>query len=317
MDLLGEVLLSLKVESNSGGIYTLGNPWGLSVPAFPVASAYALFCLDVPMWLMASNQAPVRLEPGDSVLLLHGIAYRVASSPDSDCVDLMEYWHANELPKLVAGKSQAAPISGLELGEGEKVGCMMILAFLLQAAQSNPLLHALPSVIHLKASTSGIFPSIGSLVEFLVEEETASRPGYVATAAHISNLIISSFIRAYALSAPQDRSGWLKGIADRRIRQALAAMHARPGDPWTTDSLAVESSMSRHTFGRRFTRLVGQSPIDYLIDLRMQIAAEHLRAGRPVARVAEAVGYNSERAFREVFRKRFGVSPLRYSKVED
>jgi len=79
--------------------------------------------------------------------------------------------------------------------------------------------------------------------------------------------------------------------------------------------LAKEAGMSRHTFGRRFTRIVGQSPIDYLIDLRMQVAAERLRAGDPVARVAEAAGYLSERAFREVFRRRFGMPPLRYSKA--
>jgi AraC-like DNA-binding protein len=246
---------------------------------------------------------------------LHGAAYTVASSPDADCIDLMDYWHARGLPLLVAGERQAAPISGLELGQGEKVGRMMILAFLLQAADSNPLLRSLPRMIHLQGSASGMFPWMNSMLEFLVSEDTANRAGYVATAAHLSNLIFTSFIRAHALSVPGESSGWLQGLADRRIRQALVSMHARPGEHWTTESLAEEAGMSRHTFGRRFTRLVGQSPIDYLIDLRMQVAAEHLRAGNPVARVAEAVGYQSERAFREVFRRRFGVPPLRYSKA--
>lgn len=315
MDLLGEVLLSLKVEANSGGIYALGDPWGLRVPSFSAASAFALCCLDAPLWLMVSGQAPVRLESGDSVLILQGAAYTVASSPDADCIDLMDYWHSRGLPLLVAGERQAAPISGLELGQGEKVGRMMILAFLLQAADSNPLLRSLPPMIHLHGSASGMFPWMNSLLEFLVSEDTANRAGYAATAAHLSNLIFTSFIRAHALSVPGDSSGWLQGLADRRIRQALVSMHARPGEHWTTESLAKEAGMSRHTFGRRFTRLVGQSPIDYLIDLRMQVAAERLRAGDPVARVAEAAGYLSERAFREVFRRRFGIPPLRYSKA--
>lgn len=58
VDLLGEVLLSLKVEVNSGGIYALGDPWGLRVPSFSAASAFALCCLDAPLWLMVSGQAP-------------------------------------------------------------------------------------------------------------------------------------------------------------------------------------------------------------------------------------------------------------------
>lgn len=316
MDLLGEVLLSLHVDANSSGIYALGQPWGLAVPATPRSYAHVVCCIDEPFWLMVDGHAPERLNPGDSVLLLHGVRFSVASNPQAKCIDLMEYWHSRGLPLLVPGSRQAAPVGGLELGEGEKNGRMLTLAFVLQAGDHNPLLDALPTMILLHGSASGLFPWIGSLLEFLVGEETSNRPGYVATANHLSQLIFTSFVRAHALSVPAKSTSWLRGIADKRIRQALGSMHAEPAFSWTIELLAEQAGMSRHTFGRRFTKLVGQSPIDYLIELRMQAAAEQIRNGAPIGHVAGLVGYQSERAFREVFKKRFGMPPLRYAKFK-
>ncbi len=316
MDLLGEVLLSLKVEANSGGIYSLGETWGLAVPSMSPAYAYAFCCIDTPFWLLRDDQEPLQLQPGDSALLLHGAAFRVASAVDAECVDLLEYWASHKLPILRSQARQGAPIAGLELGAEPRGKRMLTLAFLLNADGGNPLLSALPTVILLRGSASGLFPWIATLLDFLASEQTSAKAGYLATTTHLAELIFTSFIRAHALSVSADSTGWLRGMADKRIRQALASIHAHPGQPWTTESLAQQAGMSRFTFGRRFTKLVGQSPIEYLIDWRMQVAAEQVLAGQhSVARIAEAVGYQSERAFREVFKKRFGQPPLRYAKA--
>jgi hypothetical protein len=44
MDLLGEVLLSLKIGSNSLGIFRCGAPWGMDVPPMTHANAYHVLC---------------------------------------------------------------------------------------------------------------------------------------------------------------------------------------------------------------------------------------------------------------------------------
>ncbi len=314
MDLLGEVLLSLKVEANSAGVFALRENWGLDMPSLSENYAMAHSCIDVPFWLLVECQEPIQLEPGDSVLLLHGLPYVLAASPEALCVKLHSYWNERGLPYLTPGKRQSAPLTGLELGEGSQVGSLLTLAFLLQAGQGNVLIKALPPVIHLRGSGSDLLPWITTLLNFLVREETANRNGYTATATHLSNLILTSFIRTYALSLPSHSTGWLRGLADRRIGQSLLAMHAHPETPWTTATLAVPSGMSRHSFSRLFTRLVGESPTNYLIALRMQVAAEAIRAGQPIAQVAERTGYQSERAFREMFKRRFGMPPLRYAR---
>ncbi|MNY48707.1 Multiple antibiotic resistance protein MarA [compost metagenome] len=73
--------------------------------------------------------------------------------------------------------------------------------------------------------------------------------------------------------------------------------------------------MSRFSFGRLFSKRTGQTPIEYLIGRRMQLAAELVLQRRDsVARIAEAVGYQSERAFRELFIRHFGMPPCDYAK---
>ena len=65
----------------------------------------------------------------------------------------------------------------------------------------------------------------------------------------------------------------------------------------------------------RFTDLVGDPPMRYLLRWRMQLAARRLSDTRdPVARVAFDAGYESEAAFNRAFKRVFGVPPATWRK---
>jgi AraC-like DNA-binding protein len=71
--------------------------------------------------------------------------------------------------------------------------------------------------------------------------------------------------------------------------------------------------LSRSPFAERFTRLVGVPPITYLTDWRMQLAAARLRdTPRPIARIADELGYESEATFTRAFKRAMGVAPGRF-----
>ena len=59
----------------------------------------------------------------------------------------------------------------------------------------------------------------------------------------------------------------------------------------------------------RFVSLIGQPPVQYLTNWRMQLASRLLLEGAPVADVAAAVGYESEAAFSRAFKKLVGEAP--------
>jgi len=68
--------------------------------------------------------------------------------------------------------------------------------------------------------------------------------------------------------------------------------------------------MSRAALGKRFTALVGESPIHYLAGWRMHLARRLLReTPLGLAEVAARVGYESEAAFSRAFRRAVGMPP--------
>jgi AraC-like DNA-binding protein len=93
----------------------------------------------------------------------------------------------------------------------------------------------------------------------------------------------------------------------------MNCIHSRPAEPWTIDSLAREVSVSRATLARRFSDLVGETPLGYLTRWRMDLAAQRLRdTDDTIAAVATIAGYRSEYAFSRAFTRHRGIAPGRY-----
>ncbi|MEU6034155.1 AraC family transcriptional regulator [Actinomadura sp. NPDC047616] len=90
-------------------------------------------------------------------------------------------------------------------------------------------------------------------------------------------------------------------------------IHQRPEHPWTIEELAARAGVSRATFAKRFTTVLGQPPMSYLTWWRMTVAARLLRGtDASLQTVAERCGYGSEYAFAKAFKREYGVPPGRY-----
>ncbi|HWP13189.1 MAG TPA: AraC family transcriptional regulator, partial [Ramlibacter sp.] len=106
-------------------------------------------------------------------------------------------------------------------------------------------------------------------------------------------------------------SGWLAGLHDPLVARALSLLHGAPQRPWTLATLAEQTGSSRSVLAERFARFVGQPPMHYLTQWRMQRAIRLLAepGAKKIAVVAQAVGYESEAAFSRAFKKCVGVGP--------
>ena len=86
--------------------------------------------------------------------------------------------------------------------------------------------------------------------------------------------------------------------------------------PWTVESLAVATGMSRSAFALRFKELLGQTPLDYVTEWRMQKAIQLLKKGdKKLVDIAQTVGYETNASFCKVFKRVVGVPPVAYSKA--
>jgi AraC-like DNA-binding protein len=173
----------------------------------------------------------------------------------------------------------------------------------------NPLLSALPRLfkVGMRGSSAAW---LESSLRFATEEAASVRAGSATVLSKLSELVFVEAVRRYVDTMPDDRKGWLAGLRDRFVARTLTLMHGRPAHPWTVENLARRVGMSRSGLAQRFTDLLGVPPMHYLAQWRLQLAAQQLRlSDRPLASVAEDVGYESEAAFNRAFKREFGVPP--------
>lgn len=125
-------------------------------------------------------------------------------------------------------------------------------------------------------------------------------------------MFAATTIRRYIGQLPPEQTGWLAGVRDPEIGQALARMHRNPAHPWTIAELAQEAGISRFVLAERFRHYLGEPPMGYLTRWRLQLGAQKLKtSSRSVAEIGADVGYESEAAFNRAFKREFGVPPAR------
>ena len=177
----------------------------------------------------------------------------------------------------------------------------------------KPVLAGLPRVVRVNIRTDPSGEWLDNMLRHAVSQAAASTPGSDVILAHLAEVLFTEVLRRYLLALPDGRTGWLAGAGDPAVGRALAALHREPAFDWTLDLLAQEASISRSALTEKFTRFIGQAPMAYLTDWRLELGAEALRStSRSVQRVALDSGYESEAAFNRAFKRRFSVPPARY-----
>jgi transcriptional regulator GlxA family with amidase domain len=105
-------------------------------------------------------------------------------------------------------------------------------------------------------------------------------------------------------------------LQDRRLARAVAAILERPADAHTVDGLAKLAGMSRSAFTERFAHVFGQSAIDFLMKVRLRLAAHLLTTtDLPIKLVAKSIGYSSRSYFSRAFRATYGQDPVHFRTV--
>jgi AraC family transcriptional regulator len=117
----------------------------------------------------------------------------------------------------------------------------------------------------------------------------------------------------YSQRQPQGRAEPGK-LSPRDAKRVRAAIEAQLGDSLSIEKLAELLSMSPYYFSRTFKATFGQSPHAFVLDQRVDAACRALRSDkdRPIAEIANAVGFSSQSHLTETFRRRLGTTPARW-----
>lgn len=302
MDVLSDVIAAVRVGLPNSSHVTWHAPWARRFSSWPGSAGFQVI-LQGSCWLIPEGGEPIPLSVGDVVFFPHGHGCVLADSPstpvpDSDCD-----------PEKEAALFRSASIAGP--GAATVILCG---GYRLDDSRSHPILRNLPDLIHLPARL-GHHPELRAAVDLLATEIGSPRPGADTVVASLLDLLLLYILRAHLDAEPGhcEVSGWSAALADPGISAALDAVHRDPAHPWTVGSLAARAGLSRAAFSRRFSTLVGQPPLTYLTWWRMGLAGRLLRStDAPLSEVATRVGYGSEFAFANAFKREHGLAPGRY-----
>ncbi|MFF4351069.1 AraC family transcriptional regulator [Streptomyces sp. NPDC001530] len=297
IDPLSDTLALTDARCVISGGFTAGGPWALR---FPLPDRLKITALVKGSFWVALDGMPeaVRLEAGDAAVFDGSRPFVISSDPALEPVDASRLFADSTEPMVHLGEAEDVVSVGghVELGRsGEEL-----------------LLHALPPLMHVRAAAEEA-PVLRWLLDQLLHELTAGRAGADFAADQLAQLMFVQVLRAYLADADALPAGRLRALADERIAPALRLMHAEPGRPWQLEELARAAAMSRTTFAQRFRAVAGVPPLTYLLDWRMSLARRALRDGETsVSALAQKVGYTSESAFSNAFKRTTGVAPRRY-----
>lgn len=271
-------------------------------------------------WGGVPGEAPVRLGEGDVILFPQGDAHVMSSSPGlrAPAAD-RSFFFSPRPPQLPFAISlEGAGVTTARLDGGGHERATIACGFLgLDARPFNPLLHALPRVLHVPGATLGAESWVTTFFRSVVTESNRKRPGGEAVLERMSEMLFVEVLRRHIDSLPPEQTGWLAGMRDEAVGRALALLHGKPGEAWTLEALAAETGLSRSAFHERFLHLIGQPPMQYLTRWRMQVASGLLRdTDMKHLEIALEVGYDSEAAFSRAFKREVGVSPAAWRRAK-
>lgn len=314
MDALSDVL---RVVRLAGGIFLDGRftaPWSVvgnvtpeEMTKFHIQTAHVIgfhYVVKGRLVVHLLGGEPVELKEGEIVLLPHNDLHVLASAPGLDTVPAGSV-------VVLAPDSPLWKVDHGGGGDETKIVCGWLGA----DTGFNPLIQSLPPILTLDVANSPGGAWIVESFAFAASQVSAGAVGGSTIMGKLSELMFVEAVRRYVENLPPEETGWLAGLRDPAIAQALSLMHAQPNKDWTAEELAQSVNLSRSTFADRFTALIGQPPMRYLTLWRMQIAATKLRDNRQtIAQIAFDVGYESEAAFTRAFRREYGAPPATWRK---
>jgi AraC family transcriptional regulator, activator of mtrCDE len=307
MDVLSDILDTLRLRGTLYFAIELHCPWGLRVPGFRRVARFHLVSRGS-LWVRVKGQEePVHLETGDLILVPHGAEHELLGALDSPVQTVDEVVTAAGFTgtgTLVHGIADTGAPTRLLCGHFEY-----------DEGLDHMLLSQLPPSLVMRWDADVRDSQLESAFRFITREVQQAEPGHEAVVRRLSEVLFFQTVRAWAQRADVT-NGVLMALADPRLAKALTAIHEDPGHPWTLDSLCSRAAMGRSAFAERFRDVLGETPLRYLTLWRIQ-RAKRLLAESDMTRdrIASMVGYESAASLSRVFEKIAGVSPSAYRRA--
>jgi AraC-like DNA-binding protein len=303
MDVLTDVLHALELKGWLHSRMEMALPWRFDFLASQ-DSIFHLLCVGRGYLRVEGEPTPLQVEEGDVLVFPFGHAHSIGDELSSPLTRTVQ---------LAYDASREYQIFPFE-GEGQKM-VMLCGAFHFESPADYPLLQCLPKVLHIPGEQGRMAQGFSEIVRFIARESASRQVGTEVVLRRLTELLFIQVIRVWIDQQAEASTGWVAALRDQPISTALGLIHQSPERGWKVEELAEAVALSRSAFSARFTQLVGEPPIKYLTRWRMHRATRLLKNDVKVETIARLLGYESEVAFRQAFKREVGIPPARYRKL--
>jgi AraC-like DNA-binding protein len=305
MDALASLLDEVRTSGALFGRSIMSPPWSVRFADAPPLTLVTM--LRGTGWVVPDGVEPVAVGEGGVAVVVGPGSFTIADAPDAAAPPLF-LMHAPD--RCLAG-------DGSDISEEMRLGvrtcgerldgpnALLVGGYHVRGRVSERLLRALPRVL--------VVPNTGWLrpvLELTVAEVERADPGQQAVLDRLLDLLLLSALREWFARPDIEPPAWYRASGDPVVGRALRLLHDDLARRWTVAALADEAGVSRATFARRFTELVGEPPMAYLTGWRLSVAADLLaRSDATVEAVARQVGYSSAFGLSVAFKRVYGTRP--------
>lgn len=282
MNVIDEIFKSIAFDANIYLHSEFCSPWGVESSSPGLSSFHVIAYGNCQV--MIDGKDPIHLNAGDLIFFARNTPHQLIN-PD----------------------------------EKNNISTTLICGHLSFSNDRNPILMALPRLLHIKASDMDRAVWFKALFQQIVAEAENTGDGRQLVLDKLAEILFIYIVRYYVVSDKHkysQKTGILKGLTDSSISLALIAFHQAIHRPWNLDNLAQQACVSRSKFATRFNELLGVTPLKYMTYWRMQQAKLLLKTtSEAIYSIALACGYQSEAAFIKIFKKQFNLTPGQYRKT--
>lgn len=216
--------------------------------------------------MLSSRDKSLEIASGDIVLVRKGVAHTLKDRARSQAISVEELFA--ELGEHCGGI--------LRFGGGGAGSEIVAGGFLFETTILDPLFANLPDLLHVRSNGADAARLIESTLDIMASEIRAGAPGHEMITSRLADVLFVHALRFHVRDTLCKSANWLTAITDPKLAAAFRQMHERPNEPWTVETLARTSAMSRSAFAQRFMAVLGLAPLTYLTRWRMHRAAEML-----------------------------------------
>lgn len=303
-DALTDILESIRMQGSVFSRATLTAPWGVESGPTPSGMFHAV--VSGSAWVtLADGGSPIALERGDVVMMPFGDNHLMTDQPGTSTRPIADL---NSVDRFGRGRLVV---------EGDGPSTSLICGTVrFDDGSAHPVLSMLPPLMHIRDHAGRMSGAVETLIGLIADEMDHPEAGTETVVARLTDALIVYVLRSYVEQLPAGEGDWLAALKDPPIREALGLIHRSPERPWTAAELADLVGMSRSGFFGRFRDSVGQTPAQYLTRWRIHLATRYLgEEGLSVSAVAHRVGYATEAAFSNAFKRVMGVRPGAYRRA--